>query len=252
MLPIIQVGPLALQVPGLILLVGLWLGLLISERRARRFGDNPADLYNLVFIGLIAGVIGARLSYTVTYPDAFSGNLLNLVSLNPGLLDPFSGSLIAIAAIVIYMYRKKLPGWRTLDNLTPLFAVLAIAYGVSHLASGNAFGSPTNLAWGIHLWGSLRHPTQVYEIITASLILIAILILDRSGWSESSGILFLAFLSLTSASRIFIEAFRGDSILISGGFRLAQVVAWLVLAACLGIYGWRISNQTRGEGQLSE
>ena len=243
MLPIIQVGPLALQVPGVVLLVGLWLGLLLSERRARRFSDNPADLYNMVFIGLIAGVIGARLSYAITYPNAFSGNLLNLVSLNPGLLDPFAGALIGIAAAVIYMYRKSLPIWRTLDNLTPLFAVMAIAFGISHLASGNAFGTPTDLPWGIHLWGSLRHPTQVYEIITASLILIAILIIDRTLWIETSGNIFLAFLSLSAVSRLFLEAFRGDSILIANGFRLAQVVAWFILAACLGLYGWRVSQR---------
>jgi prolipoprotein diacylglyceryl transferase len=241
MLPIIQVGPLALQVPGVILLVGLWLGLLLSERRARRIGDNPAELYNMVFIGLIAGVIGARLSYAITYPDAFSGNLQNLVSLNPGLLDPFAGALIGIAAVVIYMYRKSLPVWRTLDNLTPLFAVMAIAIGLSHLASGNAFGAPTVVPWGIHLWGSLRHPTQVYEIITASLILIAILIIDRTRWVETSGNIFLAFMSLMAISRLFIEAFRGDSILIANEFRLAQVVAWLILAACLGLFGWRVS-----------
>ena len=250
MLPIIQVGPLALQVPGVVLLVGMWLGLLLSERRARRIGDNPADLYNLVFIVLIAGVIGARLSYAITYPNAFSGNLINLVSLNPGLLDPFAGALIGIAAAVIYMYRRSLPAWQTLDNLTPLFAVMAIAIGLSHLASGNAFGSPTVVPWGIHLWGAFRHPTQVYEIITASLILIVILLIDKTRWSEASGNLFLVFLSLTAISRLFLEAFRGDSILIGNEFRLAQVVAWLILAVCLGLYGRRISLQTHKEGAI--
>lgn len=242
MFPILQVGPLALQVPGLVLLVGLWLGLLLAERRARRVGDNPADIYNLVFIGLIAGVVGARLSYAISYPEAFSGNLMNLVSLNPGLLDPFAGALIAITAIVIYMYRKQLPVWRTLDNLTPLFAVMSIAIGISHLASGNAFGKPTDLPWGIQLWGSIRHPSQIYEIITATITFIAILIIDRSQWSESPGNTLLAFIILTATSRLFLEAFRGDSLIIANGIRLAQVIAWLLLATCLGLYGWRLSQ----------
>ena len=54
MLPTLQLGPLALQVPGLVLLAGLWLGLTLSERRARRIGENSGDLVNLVFIALIA------------------------------------------------------------------------------------------------------------------------------------------------------------------------------------------------------
>ncbi len=79
MFPIFQIGPVALQVPGLVLLAGLWIGLTLSERRARQRGENPGHLYNLVFIGLIAGVIGARLSYVATYPNAFTTN--------PGLSD---------------------------------------------------------------------------------------------------------------------------------------------------------------------
>jgi prolipoprotein diacylglyceryl transferase len=243
MYPILQIGPLALQVPGLVLLAGLWVGLTLSERRARRLSENPNHLYNIVFIVLIAGVIGARLSYAVTYPNAFSANLWNLVSLNPGLLDPFAGALIAVAAGAIYIYRKHLPIWSTLDGLTPLFAVMAIAIGISHLASGSAFGQPTDMPWGIQLWGAKRHPSQVYEIIFSAIVLIAIMSIDRSKWSRSSGNIFLAFLSMTAFSRIFLEAFRGDSLLIANGFRLAQVISWLILAICLALYGWRIHQE---------
>ena len=37
MFPILQLGPLALQVPGLLLLVGLWIGTLVVEREAVRY-----------------------------------------------------------------------------------------------------------------------------------------------------------------------------------------------------------------------
>jgi prolipoprotein diacylglyceryltransferase len=43
--------------------------------------------------------------------------------------------------------------------------------------------------------------------------------------------LFLAFIALTAGSRLFLEAFRGDSVVIIGGLRSAQIAAWLVLAA---------------------
>jgi prolipoprotein diacylglyceryltransferase len=44
---------------------------------------------------------------------------------------------------------------------------------------------------------------------------------------------FLPFAALTAGTRLFIEAFRGDSTLILGGIRLAQVIAWIVLAIAL-------------------
>ena len=251
MLPTIQIGPVSLQAPGLVLLIGLWIGLTLSERRAQRRGDNPAHLYNLVFIALIAGVVGARLSYALTYPDAFTANLWSLVSLNPGLLDPFAGALIALAAAAIYIYRKQLPVWATLDALTPLLAVMAIAIGISHFASGSAFGKPTQLPFGIQLWGDVRHPSQIYEIILASLTLVAILVIDRSSWSRIPGNTFLAFIALTAFSRLFLEAFRGDSILIGNGIRAAQLFAWAVLAFCLLLISRRLYS-TPDEEAISQ
>jgi phosphatidylglycerol:prolipoprotein diacylglycerol transferase len=247
MLPTIQVGPLSLQVPGFVLLVGLWIGLSLSERRAKQRAENPSDLYNLVFISLVSGLLGARLSYAVAYPDAFTGNLWSLVSINPGLLDPVAGILIAIAAAAVYILRKKLSLWSTLDALTPLFAVMAIAIGISHFVSGSSFGKPTELPFGIWLWGELRHPTQVYEIILSSIILVALYFIDRTSWNRIPGNLFLSFISLTSISRLLIESFRGDSMLVSGGFRAAQVVAWIVLAICLAILARRLNAAQKAE-----
>ena len=251
MFPTLQLGPLALQVPGLVLLAGLWLGLTLSERRAKRHGENPGYLYNLVFIALIAGVIGARLSYAITYPSAFAANPLSLLSINPGLFDPFAGILIGVSAAVIYLYRKQLPLWSTLDALTPLFAVLAIAQGIAHFAAGSAFGSPTDLPWGIHLWGAIRHPTQIYEILFATIILLAVYLIDNSQLGKTSGFTFLSFIALSAAARLFIETFRGDSTLIGSGFRSTQVISWLVLAACLALLGRRI-QQVRSTEKTSQ
>jgi len=247
MLPTIQVGPLSLQVPGLVLLIGLWIGLTLSERRTRRRGEDPAALYNLVFIALIVGLVGARLSYALTYPDAFTANPWSLLSINPGLLDPFAGALIGAAAAAIYIYRKQLQFWDILDALTPLFAVMTVAISLSHLASGSAFGKPTDLPFGIHLWGDNRHPSQIYEFILASLILVAIYFIDRTRWSSVPGNIFLIFIALTAFSRLLQEAFRGDSILVGGGYRAAQLIAWLAIAVSLAIIAWRLNTSTKAE-----
>ena len=242
MLPTLQVGPLSLQVPGLIILIGLWIGLNLSERRARQHGENPAAIYNLVFIVLIAGLVGARLAYALTYSEAFLTNPWSLVSINTGLLDPFAGALIAITAGAIYLMRKQMDIWKMLDAITPLMAVMGIAVGISHLASGTAFGRPTDLPIGIHLWGELRHPTQVYEIIMAALILGAVFLVDRTWWNRVPGMTFLLFIGLTAFSRLLLEAFRGDSLLVGDGFRAAQLVAWIVLAVCLALIAGRFKS----------
>lgn len=244
MLPVIQIGPLALQVPGLVLLIGLWLGLSLAERSAPRYGIQPDRLYNLVLIALVSGILGARLGYVLRYPAAFAASPLSLFSINPGLLDPFGGLAAGILAGIIYAQRKNLPSWPLLDALTPAFGTLAVAFGLAHLASGNAFGAPTNLPWSVELWGEQRHPVQIYETLGALFILAAVW--PGRGFLHKAppGMTFLTFLASSAGLRLFLEAFRGDSQLFLGGLRSAQVAAWLVLAISLWALGKR-SNATR-------
>jgi phosphatidylglycerol:prolipoprotein diacylglycerol transferase len=233
MLPIIQIGPLALPTPGLAIIAGIWIGLIVSERYAPRFEVDPNQLYNLVFIALIAGIVGARLAYAVRFPAAFAASPLSLLSRDLNLLDPWGGMAVGGLAALVYGQRKGMDFWSTMDALTPGLAVLGVAWGLANLASGNAYGTPTNLPWGIELWGAQRHPTQIYQTLFAALILILILPSTRLIGTQPSGGRFLIFVALSAGARLFLESFRGDSVLILGGIRLAQVLAWLILAGSL-------------------
>ncbi len=234
MFPTLTLGPISLQLPGLIAILGLWLGLTMAERHSKRFGVKPDLLYNLVFTMLIAGVIGARLSYVVRYPSAFTANLLGIFTLNPSLLDPFGGIAMAGIAGLVYGQRKNLTLWPTLDALTPLLAVMLVALPVADLSSGAAFGSPTDLPWGIELWGATRHPTQIYQALIANFILWLLLVRPRRH-KLAPGVLFLQLITLSAGARLFVEAFRGDSVVVLGGMRSAQIAAWIMLA--LGLFG---------------
>jgi phosphatidylglycerol---prolipoprotein diacylglyceryl transferase len=241
MLPTLQIGPLALPVPALIVLVGIWIGLSAAEKRAAHYGLPPNDLYNLIFIGLVAGVVSARLSYALRYPQIFASDPLGLLSRDLGLFDPLGGLVGGGLAGLIYAQRKGLPFRQTLDGITPGLAVFAIALGFSHLASGGAFGTPTQAPWGLDLWGARRQPTQVYEILAASLIFGMLTPIHHRLQSIQAagvpGLLFLIFAALSAFARLILEAFRGDSLLLPGGLRAAQVIAWCLLA--LSLWGIR-------------
>jgi len=250
MFPVIQIGPLSFQAPGLILLIGLWLGLIIAERLAPKFNANPNHIYNLVFVTLIAGLLGARLSYVLENLEIFLQSPLNLFSLNPGLLDPIGGIAVGLVVAIIYVNRKQIPLWRTLDALTPFFAIMWVAWGLSNLASGKAFGSETLLPWGIYLWGATRHPTQVYQILAgfSALIIIWPGRSPAKSACQVPGATFWLFLAWGSVAWMLVEAFRGDSILLPGGVRTAQVIAWLVLAVSL----WRIGKINHAASHAAE
>ncbi len=143
---------------------------------------------------------------------------------------------IGLIAAAVYSQRMNMSLWPTLDALTPAFAVFAAALSLSNLASGNAYGAPTKLPWGIDLWEATRHPTQIYETLGAGLIL-WYLWPGRLKDNLKPGIIVMQFVALSAISRLFFEAFRGDSLVTANNLRVAQIIAWMVLALSLwGIF----------------
>ncbi|MEJ5313019.1 MULTISPECIES: prolipoprotein diacylglyceryl transferase [Anaerolinea] len=251
MLPVIHIGPFAVQTPGLILLLGVWFAMDVTEKHALRFQVDPAKVYRLIVIGLISGVLGARIGYALQFPQAFLSSPLSFLSLTPQMLSVEAGILAALLVSLIYLQRAGLPFWQTLDALTTFFSILAVAIGLSHVASGEKFGIPTTLAWGVDLWGARRHPTQIYEVVVSLAILLAVWIprknFKASLFFEVPGGRFLLFVILTAIGQIIVETFRADSLWI-GPFRQAQIIAWLILVVSLWVFGKRLRESVRISG----
>jgi len=231
MFPVLQIGSIALPTAPLILLLGVWAGTWATEREAARLDLNGDSVASLVLIGLVAGVIGARAGYVAQHLGSYLVDPLGVFSPNPATLALAPGLLLGSIAMLIALQRRQLPLWRTLDALAPGLAMLGVAVGVAHLASGDAFGAPARLPWSVFLWEEARHPSQVYEIIGA----LAVLAFWR--WNRTrrpfDGVSFLLVVALSAAARVFLQAFRGDSWIITGGLRGAQVIGLAVLAICL-------------------
>jgi prolipoprotein diacylglyceryl transferase len=245
MFPTLHLGPLSIQAFGFILLLGLWLGLLLSEKLAPRISPNFAisQLGNLVIVSLLAGLIGARLTYVARSPQAFATAPWQALIPSSSALDLEGGLLFATLALLIYRQRKQLPFWQMLDALTPLFCTLLIALPIANLAQGNAYGRPTTLPWGIYLWNAYRHPTQIYEALIALLITAWL-------WPRRTplppGVRFAQFLTLSAAAQLFLQTWRSTP----SNNLLIQLIAWLFMAIGLLIWGL-LRNQHASEGDIS-
>ena len=211
----------------ILLFAALWIGLTLAEKRSERHGVSKDILNNITFYSLLGYILGGRVLFALENLFAFTPSPLSIFSPNPDLFDPTAAWIAMLLVGMIYGQRQKLPLWGTLDALTPLFATLAVGLHLARLAAGTAFGSPTTLPWGIELWNAARHPTQIYELM-AALIIFGFIWFRKS--DLPAGILSLNFTALTAGARLFLEAFRGDSILIFSGLRLAQAIAWVLLA----------------------
>jgi hypothetical protein len=177
MFPTLQIGPLALQVPGLVILIAIWAGLSLSEHHAGKFGIKSSDLYNLAILMLAAGIIGARLMYIVHYPQAFLASPSSMISINPGLLDPVGGLAAGLLAGLIYIQRKGMPLW-TSGNRNKSFSFRC------------SFWCPDKPALGDQLVGSSTPPNPNLRNYICGCNSAADLAWNRSGETKPSGNIF--------------------------------------------------------------
>lgn len=233
MLPVLNVGPFAIQLPGLILLAGIWIGLNRSEAYARRRGMDVEKINALIMYSLLGGLVGARVGYVAQNLAAFSQKPLDVVALSPQMLDWASGLMASLLIGLIYGQRKNLHLWQTLDALTPALAVIMMSVALMNLASGSGFGIAARLPWSIYLFDEYRHPTQLYDFGLAVLIW-RIIEFNPPDFSLPDGRRFLTFVSLSAFARIVVDVFRSDRALIGlGGVSTGQVIAWFILLAAV-------------------
>jgi prolipoprotein diacylglyceryltransferase len=229
MFPILQLGPLAMPVAPLTLLAGVWVALWAAEKEALRLGLSAERVNTLALAGLVAGLVGARLAYVVRFASVYAADPFSALSPNPATLSAPEGLVMGLTAMAAYGFWRALPLRPTLDAFAPALAVMAIALAVANLASGDAFGAPARLPWSLFLWDDYRHPTQVYALIAAALALGAWWLSRRA---LAPGVHFLLTLALLAAATVFVEAFRGDSLLVAD-WRVTQLGGLAILAACL-------------------
>lgn len=228
MFPIIHVGPLAIPARPMIFLAAFWIAAEASERAAKRLGLRGDEVYNLGFFGGLAALLGARLGYVLEFWSSYQNDLGSIFALNLNTLSPAAGILSGLLVAIIYAQRKGIASRRLLDALTPGFVVFTAGMALADLASGDGYGAPAMLPWSIKLWGDLRHPVQVYQLL-------AVIAIGLVMWRSSrpfDGARFGLFAALYAVSRLFLEAFHGDSQLLDG-VRVVQVWSLIALAAAL-------------------
>jgi prolipoprotein diacylglyceryltransferase len=67
MFPVLQIGSIALPTAPLSLMLGVWIGAWLAEQEATRLGLSGDSIAGLLMVGLVAGLIGARLGYVAQY-----------------------------------------------------------------------------------------------------------------------------------------------------------------------------------------
>jgi phosphatidylglycerol---prolipoprotein diacylglyceryl transferase len=231
MWPVLQIGPFALQTALLATILAVWAGLALSARLADQRGVDGDHLYNGGLLSLAATMVAARLAHIAAFAPAYLAQPLEMISPNPRAFLWLPGLAAGLIAGAWYIHRHRLHTPQILDLAAPGFLAAIAIRSAGNLLSGEAPGAPTGVPWAINVWGVARHPSQIYEMLAALVVLVAVLgVLRRSvGTGTAAWTAVLGY----GLSRLALEPFRAGSATLDGGLRTAQILGLLAALAAL-------------------
>lgn len=221
---------------GIIIAAGFLLALIYASFSCKKMNIDINRLFDVVIVGLIAGVIFARLFYVVFYPgDKYWKNPLEIFQIHDGGLAIYGGIIGAVVFGSLMAKLRKLKVTAVLDIAALGFLIGQCVGRWGNFINQEAFGSATELPWGMHSENTAAvvdgnvHPCFLYESLLCLLGFVLLHFFTRR-FRRYDGQTFLLYIVWYGACRFFIEGLRTDSLIIPGtGLRVSQVVA----AACV-------------------
>ena len=213
---------------GIIIGLGFLLALIFALKNLKYFGIDKNGFIDCVLVGLVCGIIGARLFYVIFKWDYYQNHLDELLAVHNGGLAIYGGVIGGLLGGCIVAKIKKLPIPAILD-----VAVMGFLIGQGLGRWGNffnqeAFGTPTDLPWRMvseNTGGVGVHPCFLYESLWC-LLGFGLLFLFSRKWRQYDGQIFLLYLVWYGAERMLVEGLRTDSLYTPLlGLRVSQIIA---------------------------
>ena len=253
---------------GILIAVGVVLGFLYAMKRSKKVGLISDHVFDIAFIAIILGFVGARVYYCFFYNlDPDNENKYNLITvfskIHDGGLAIYGGIIFGVITALIACRVKKTPFLPLLDIAGPAILIGQAIGRWGNFINQECYGAPTagDLPWGmmgtkialdpvvIEAMGAsvektnvLVHPCFLYEslwCITGFLLIHFI----GNKIKRFDGEIFLYVAFWYGLGRSWIEGLRTDSLYI-GPVKVSQVIAITaaILAPIIIIY-FRISTK---------
>ena len=162
---LIRIGSFEITSFGVMVAVAALVGLWLFRKELVR-ASLPAEAADAGMVGVIGGLVGAKLLWTMEH--AGEGPISELL-LSRGGLSWYGGLIGGVGAGLVFIVRHKWPVVRTIAAATPALAFGHLLGRIGCLLVGDDYGRPTSLPWGIAFPQGLPptdvpvHPTQLYR-----------------------------------------------------------------------------------------
>ena len=243
-----HLGPLFVHIYGLMYVVGIALAIVITRRRWRAVGGDPALVGDVALWAVPAGIVGGRIYFDITTPfDITPHAWYGPFAVWTGGLGIWGG-IAGGAAAGIWRVRRSGASCGAFANAVAPALLVAQAVGrIGNYFNQELFGKPTGLPWGLEIAPASRpsgyaqfttfQPTFLYELIFDLALAAALVWLGHHRDIRPWG-LFALYVAGYSAFRIFEETVRIDSSAHFLGLRLNFFIACVGTAAGLAWFAF--------------
>jgi phosphatidylglycerol:prolipoprotein diacylglycerol transferase len=222
---------------ALIILTGFLCGLLFVYFTCEKYGVKKDNVWDIALLGLIFGIIGARIYYVIFALDEFS-SVIEYFQIWNGGLAIYGGIIGAIISAYVYCRIKKLNTPLVFDVCAPgLFIGQAIGR-FGNFVNCEVYGGETNSLFGMSINGaSPVHPVFLYESVWNIIGLLLLLMLRRK--KHANGQIFCFYIFWYSLGRFFLEGMRNPRYilyLIPNVVGVSQAVALLAMIIAFAMF----------------
>ncbi len=249
---------------GILIGLGLLLGMMYALSRAKEVGIDGDRMVDVILIGAVAGIIGARLYYVAfTAPGEFT-SIADIIDIRKGGVAFYGTVIFAVVAALIVCPLRKV-------KLFPMFDIAAMGFLIGqgigrwgNYINQEAFGTNTTLPWGMtsstvsgYLTANAAslaergivadpmlpvHPTFLYESLWCLLGFVLLhFYLNKRKFDGEVALIYVAW---NGIARAVIEGLRTDSLYI-GQLRVSQVLAIVGSVAAVAVIILVRSKQKR-------
>jgi len=234
---------------GMIITLGILLGFVIGINEAKKTGQDPEDYWTMGIIGVIVGILGARLYFVIFSWDYYRDNLFSIIDVRGGIagLAIYGGIIGAFVTAVTYARVKKLNTMLIFDTVSLCLINAQILGRWGNFFNREAFGEYTNSLFAMQMpvsrvsRGNITplmeqnievingvnfiqaHPTFLYESLWNLALFIGLIFYRRH--KKYDGEVFLLYTFGYGVGRFWIETLRTDQLML-----FANVPASLALA----------------------
>lgn len=209
---------------ALCILLGVIVAYFIITKLSKKHNINSRYMDDIIFYGLLSGIIGARLYYVLFNLDYYLKDINEIVMIWHGGLAIHGGILFGALFVYLYSRKNKLNFIELTDIILP---GVIIAQGIGrwgNFFNQEAYGMmvskglleklliPKFIIEGMHINGNYYLPTFYIESIFCIIGFILIMIISKK--TKKIGIPTSFYLIWYGILRFIIEIFRTDSLML--------------------------------------